>query len=312
VKTSLLALMLCVALPVHADLVVSLRYFKSEGTSHFHLFLYKDDGKLVRQLTSPEDAHDTEPIFSASGSEIAFTRETKAGKRIMSIRPDGTDLRTLPQAPAWYRSAEDFAYELTGGGDNDALWKPGNAELSIVTPDGRTEVKLKDVDNFKIQQNHAAHSFGALAVRNRADRNETRVVTMGDRVDAYCDLATRKGSPFLLLDGLRALFYWQWGGSTAGPRLGVLDLDKKKAMFLSENPAVPVPHGSRSGFFVICEHRYQPLPGTKKTVNCVYLDWWNAELKRTRFAKALSLFGGASVGVKGQPQLDIPKQPQPW
>src|SRR5688572_30887090 len=111
----------------------------------------------------------------------------------------------------------------------------------------------------------------------------------------YCDLAVRQKSPFLLRDGLRLAFFWQHLGSTDGNRLGVLDLDKKKATFLSENPAMAIPHGERIGFFTVTHHRYQPLPGTKKTVNCLYLEWWNADLKRTRFAKAVSLFGGASV-----------------
>jgi Tol biopolymer transport system component len=95
------AILLIFTLRVQADVVVSLRYFKTEGTSHYHLYLYRDDGKMVRQLTTPEEAHDTNPIFSVDGSEIAFTRESKGSRRIMSIRPDGSALHSSAKAPAW-------------------------------------------------------------------------------------------------------------------------------------------------------------------------------------------------------------------
>jgi hypothetical protein len=311
-KASIAAMMLLVTLQSHADLVVSLRYFKTEGTSHYHLYLYRDDGKVARQLTAPEDAHDTNPIFSRDGSEIAFTREVKGGSKIMSIHPDGSAMRALAQVPAWYHPTESSdAYELSGGGDNDSLWKSGNGELSIAAPDGKTELVLKNADNLKIQESFDAISFRALTIRDTAGGKETRVLVTGDIPDNYCDFAMRQKSPFLLCDNLRVVFYWQWLGSTDGSRLGVLDLDKQKAIFLSANPAMAIPHGTRAGFFCVSHERYQPLPGTKKTVNCLYLDWWDAGLKRTRFAKAISLFGGASVRVKGQPQLEIPTQVHP-
>jgi hypothetical protein len=55
----------------------------------------------------------------------------------------------------------------------------------------------------------------------------------------------------------------------------------------------------------VCQDRYQPLGTTSHTVNCLYLDWWDGTLQRTRFARDISLFGGASIRVQGQPQLEI-------
>jgi hypothetical protein len=195
---------------------------------------------------------------------------------------------------------------LSGAGDHDFLWKPGSGEHIITSPDGKTEVVLKNADNLKIQESFEAISFRALTLRDTTSGKETRVVVTGENPDNYCDLALRQRSPFLMRDHLRVVFFWPWLGSTDGNRLGALDLAKKKAIFLSANPAMAIPHGTRDGFFCVTEERYQPLPGTEKTVNCLYLDWWDAELHRTRFAKAISLFGGASVRAKGHPPLDIP------
>jgi hypothetical protein len=187
------------------------------------------------------------------------------------------------------------------------VWQPRGDDLFVTTPDGTQEVILKSADNFKhiLGSQFDADCFNALTIRDVANGQEKRVPTGGDAEDNYCDLATRMNSPFLIVPGLRVAFYWQWQGSTAGPRLGALDLTNARAVFLSENPAVPIPHGTRAGFFCVCGERYQPLGKTGKTVNCVYLDWWDAKLQRSRFAKAIALFGGASVRTEGQPQLDI-------
>jgi hypothetical protein len=311
-RTLLLALFVLplTALPARADLAVSIRYFKTEGTSHYHLYLYRDGGKVVRQLTSPENAHDINPIFSPDGSEIAFTREEKAGSKVMTIKPDGSGLRAFSAAPQWYQIPVKIdAYAQVGGGDNDALWQQRKGEFVIPIPDGKSELVLKDADNLKIKEpSYEAICFDALTVRDSAGAKETRVAVTGDLPENYCDLSRWHDSPFLLRNNLRVVFYWQWLGSTDGNRLGVLDLNKRNALFISENPAIAIPHGARDGFFCVTQHRYQPLPGTTKTVNCLYLEWRDADLKRTRFAKAISLFGGASIRVKDQPPLDIPKE----
>lgn len=197
-KPFLLALLLGVALPAHADLVVSLRYFKTEGTSHFHLYLYKDDGKIVRQLTSPADAHDTEPIFSENGSEIVFTRESKGDKKIMSIRPDGSALRTLSQAPAWYAPAGKLeAYGSADGEELVPLWKTRADEQAVTVPGGKTEVVLRNDDRYKDPDSgEIIATFKALTIRNLADGSETRVPTLTDEEGFFCYLVLYKNSPF--------------------------------------------------------------------------------------------------------------------
>jgi len=307
VRLSIIAIFAALSSLAQAEIAISIRYFKVEGASHYHLFLYSDDGKVIRQLTAPEDAQDTAPMFSADGREIYFTREQRGRKQVFSILPSGARLRPAEKAPVGYPpQPTDQAYEVTGGGDNDSLWQARGEDLFMQTPDGKQEVILTSGDNFKhTDPSFEANAFKGLTIRDLAGGWERRVSTAGDAPENYCDLATRMKSPFLISPGLRMLFYWQWQGSTAGPRMGALDLANERVVFLSNNPAIVIPHGTRAGFFCVCEDRYQPLGNTGHTVNCLYLDWWDVKLQRTRFAKTISLFGGASVRVKGQPQLDI-------
>ncbi len=58
-----------------AEIVIAIRYLQAEGTSHSHLYLYREDGKLLRQLTNDNSGQDSAPIFSPDGETIVFTRE---------------------------------------------------------------------------------------------------------------------------------------------------------------------------------------------------------------------------------------------
>src|SRR5436305_8535012 len=43
-----------------SEIVIAIRYLQPEGTSHSHLYLFREDGKLVRQLTN--DSSDKTPL----------------------------------------------------------------------------------------------------------------------------------------------------------------------------------------------------------------------------------------------------------
>src|SRR4051794_40491887 len=58
-----------------SEIVVAIRYLQAKGTSHSHLYLYREDGKLLRQLTSDNSGQDSDPIFAPNGETIVFTRE---------------------------------------------------------------------------------------------------------------------------------------------------------------------------------------------------------------------------------------------
>src|SRR2546423_11486651 len=93
-------LILAINLRAASEIVVAIRYLQAEGVSHSHLYLYREDGKFLRQLTTESSGHDVDPIFAPDGETIVFTRETE-GKALefWSVRPLGADATKLEAAP---------------------------------------------------------------------------------------------------------------------------------------------------------------------------------------------------------------------
>src|SRR6266481_2361468 len=90
-----------------SEIVVAIRYLQAKGTSHSHLYLYREDGKLLRQLTSDNSGQDIDPIFGPDGETIVFTREKPNDTReFWSIDPRGKSLKRLGAAPDWYSAAK--------------------------------------------------------------------------------------------------------------------------------------------------------------------------------------------------------------
>src|SRR5947209_7166999 len=94
-----------------SEIVIAIRYLEAKGTSHSHLYLYREDGKLLRQLTNDNSGQDSGPIFAPDGSMIVFTREKPNDIReFWSIDPRGTGLKKLEAAPDWYTQAKSSPY----------------------------------------------------------------------------------------------------------------------------------------------------------------------------------------------------------
>src|ERR1700730_6708489 len=90
-----------------SELVIAIRYLKAEGTSHAHLYLYREDGKLLRQLTNDDSGQDLSPVFAPDGKTIVFTREKTGGaQEFWTIEPLGKNLNKLPAAPDWYTASK--------------------------------------------------------------------------------------------------------------------------------------------------------------------------------------------------------------
>lgn len=101
------------ALPARAagEIVVANRTLLANQTSHAHLYLYREDGKLLRQLSRDNSGQDHDPIFAPDGETIVWTRELNGGKsQIWSISPLGTNAKRLNAAPAWYKKTETSPY----------------------------------------------------------------------------------------------------------------------------------------------------------------------------------------------------------
>ena len=103
-----------------SEIVVAIRYLQAKGTSHSHLYLYREDRKLLRQLTNDNSGQDSDPIFPPNGETIVFTREKdKDLREFWSIDPLGKKLKKLTAAPDWYSTAKDSS-AFTRGGEEEA------------------------------------------------------------------------------------------------------------------------------------------------------------------------------------------------
>ena len=162
-------------------MVVATRYLQAEGISHAHLYLYKEDGTFLRQLTKLEKGQDHDPLFSPDGKEIVFLHtpdsEDEGGKNVAdakspaSVEPwrietSGKGLKKLPELPDWYRTAGNTDHFTPGFPDNwptnapasghpDKGWErkfsnpPTRAEIDslpvtrAISPDGAYQLILK-------------------------------------------------------------------------------------------------------------------------------------------------------------------------
>ena len=76
--------------------MVAIRYLQPKGTSHAHLYLYREDGKLLRQLTKDDSGQDFDPVFAPGGETIVFSREIPDQPvQFWSVKPRGDDLKRL-------------------------------------------------------------------------------------------------------------------------------------------------------------------------------------------------------------------------
>ena len=70
---------------------------------------------------------------------------------------------------------------------------------------------------------------------------------------------------------------------------------------LSHNWAAPFPLPGEPAFLTLTEVRYVPLAGTTKTANSSYIERWDADLHKVRFAHAgAALAYGASMYRSGK------------
>src|SRR5256886_12560408 len=103
--------LLAIELPAASEVVVAIRYLQAEGTSHSHLYLYREDGKFLRQLTTDNSGQDVDPIFAPDGEVIAFTREKDVSPlEFWSVHPLRGTPTKLDAAPDWYQQTKTSSY----------------------------------------------------------------------------------------------------------------------------------------------------------------------------------------------------------
>jgi hypothetical protein len=101
-----------------------------------------------------------------------------------------------------------------------------------------------------------------------------------------------------LFEGLlRVAFFGLHLNSSDGDTCFALDLNGPRFVKLSSNWAAPVPLPGEAAFLALTENRYVPIAGGEKTANCSYIERWDAQLQKVRYAKpkAAAIFYGASM-----------------
>jgi Tol biopolymer transport system component len=108
--------------------------------------LYREDGKLLRQLTNDDSGQDSAPIFAPNGSVIVFTREKSNNAReFWSVDPLGKGLKKLDTAPDWYTSTKSSPYftNVEPEESTSATPSPSTAATPVPrykSPDGSVEL----------------------------------------------------------------------------------------------------------------------------------------------------------------------------
>jgi hypothetical protein len=305
-RTLIAAILLSpISLRAASEIVVAIRYLHAEGTSHSHLYLYREDGKFLRQLTADNSGQDVDPIFAPEGETIVFTREKGSNPlEFWSVPPLGGTVSKLDSVPDWYEQTKTSPY-FTNRDANPAA-SPTASVAGIIgerksykAPDGSIELILRedpsDPDDRVNGERHGKH----YVLRYLKTGIQADFGTVPGFFGVYEILHDRQDSDrrFLFEGLLRVAFFGLHLNSTDGDTSFALDLNGPRFVRLSPNWAVPVPLPGESAFLTLTENRFVPISGSEKTANCSYVEHWDAQLQKVRYArpKSPAVFYGASM-----------------
>jgi hypothetical protein len=294
-----------------SEIVIAIRYLQAQGTSYSHLYLYREDGKLLRQLTKDDSGQNSAPIFSPDGETIVFTREMLNNVReFWTVSPRGLGLKKLDAAPDWYAQVKSSPYftnvEPQEAGSADATSSPAESVSPTATPvptykspDGLFELILQEDPNDEDDQINGPGHGKHFVVRDLKTGTETEFSKIPGFYGAVALLHDNQDeNRYFLFDGpLRLAFFDLHLNSTDGDTVFALDLTGPRLVRLSPNWATPIPLPGEPAFLTFTENRYVPIPGSKKTANCSYVERWDDKLNHIRYArdKAAALCYGASM-----------------
>jgi hypothetical protein len=299
-----------------ADVVVAIRYLQPKGTSHSHLYLYADGGKLLRQLTKDDSGQDFDPIFAPDGKTIVFSREKKDDVvETWSIKPDGSGLKQLERPPEWYAATKSSPYftnfepEPAAEAEPPASPEPSPAAAeedpprTFRAPDDSVEVVARRLADDEDDSANSERTGKHFLLRDLKAGTEVEMGTLPGFVGLWDVLQLRGTDTAFLFEGaLRTIFFGLHLNSTDGDTVFALDLPRARLVRLSPNWAAPIPLPGEPAFVTYTYNRYVPIPGSKMTANCTYFERWDASLNKVRYARegTAAICYGASVFRPGR------------
>ena len=297
-----------------SEIVVAIRYLQAEGESHAHLFLYREDGTLLRQLTKENIGQDLDPMFTPDGETIVFTREIAENKfEYWSIEPKGGGLKKLDAEPEWYANTKTTPYfvwpEMEGSGDDESAPAFGSRTQKFRAPDNSVELILREVKGDEGDSvngpEHGKH-YVLRDLKSGKSIEFPKIPGFEGAVEQL-QLNSGKNERFLFDPPLKLAFFGVHLDSTDGDTDYALDLTNRRLVRLSKNWAAPFPLPGDGAFLSMTYVRYVEIPGTTKTANCSYLERWDASLKPLRFARegSAAVCYGASMYRPGRTPATI-------
>jgi hypothetical protein len=284
------------------EIVLANRSLQAQGTSHSQLFLYREDGTLLRQLTRDNTGQMIDPIFAPDGETIVFTREVDDHKDFWSIEPKGLNLHQLPEAPEWYATTKDSALFTNLEEENENAPNPGapsdeQKAVSFRSPDGLVELVLRQTDSEDDQSDGPGHGkHYELHDLKTGKATEFEQLPGFEGVYEILHHSLNKDQHFLMEPPLRLAFFGLHLNSTDGDTCFALDLTNRRLVRLSRNWATPIPLPGEPAFLTWTSDRYVTIPNSKKTANCSYFQRWNANFRAVRYAPTNAVICyGASI-----------------
>jgi hypothetical protein len=300
-------------LPAASEIVVAIRYLQAQGESHAHLFLFREDGSLLRQLTKEDAGQDLDPIFAPDGETIVFTREIGENKfEFWSVEPKGAGLKKLETEPEWYATTKSSPYfgwpEMEGSGDDESSTPFGQRTQRFRAPDGSVELILREVKEDEGDSVNGPEHGKHYVLRDLKAGKSIEFPKLPGFEGAVEQLQLKgKSDRFLFEPPLRLAFFGVHLNSADGDTNYALDLTNRRFARLSPNWAAPIPLPGEPAFLTMTYVRYVPIPGMEKTANCSFLERWDADLKKMRFARegAAAICYGASMYRPGKTPATI-------
>jgi hypothetical protein len=296
-----------------SEVVVAIRYLQAEGESHAHLFLYQEDGTLLRQLTKDESGQDLDPIFAPDGETIVFTREIGENKfECWSVEPKGAALKRLETEPEWYATTKSSPYfawpQMEGSGDDESAPAFGGRSPHFRAPDGSVELVLREVKGDENDSVNGPEHGKHYLLRDLKTKKSVEFLKLPGFEGAVELLQLQdKDDRFFFEPPLRLAFFGVHLNSTDGDTDYALDLANRRFVRLSPNWAAPIPLPGEPAFLTVTYTRYVSIPGTDKTANCSYLERWDSSLKKMRYARegTAAVCYGASMYRPGKTPVTI-------